>query len=136
MWGYQYRPDKPRITKGAREKAAKSGKPAKPVKYESPGGQRNGIDIPPATREHLGDPAVPLWVTEGSRKADSAASAGLACVSLSGVWSWRGRNADGGKLAVADWQDIAVNGRRVVLAFDSDVATQPKVASALLELSE
>jgi Domain of unknown function (DUF3854) len=136
VWGYQYRPDKPRITKSARERAAKSGKPAKPVKYESPGGQRNGIDIPSATRKHLGDPSVPLWVTEGSRKADSAASAGLACVSLSGVWSWRGRNADGGKLAVGDWRDIAVNGRRVVLAFDSDVATQPKVAAALLELSE
>jgi Protein of unknown function (DUF3631)/Domain of unknown function (DUF3854) len=123
VWGYQYRPDAPRIMDG------------KPRKYETPWQQRGGIDIPPAIREQIGDTSVPLLVTEGTRKADSAVSAGLACVSLLGVWSWRGANPVGGKVALADWHDIALNGRRVVLAFDSDVARKRAVAKALAELA-
>ncbi|MGH2689337.1 MAG: DUF3854 domain-containing protein, partial [Actinomycetota bacterium] len=105
-WGYQYRADRPR-TNGA----------GKPVKYETPTGQRNGIDVPPGVGPLLDDPAVPLFVTEGVKKADAAAVAGLACVALPGVWSWRGSNDHGGKVAVPDWHDVALNGRRVVLAF-------------------
>lgn len=78
---------------------------------------------------------MPLLVTEGTRKADSAVTAGLCCVALPGVWGWRGSNGHGGKLAVADWHDIALNGRRVVLAFDSDVTTKPEVRLALDELA-
>jgi Protein of unknown function (DUF3631)/Domain of unknown function (DUF3854) len=124
VWGYQYRPDRPRQTRAGTV-----------VKYETPKGQRNGIDVPPAIKDMLGDPAVPLLYTEGSRKADAAVSAGLACVSLAGVWGWRGRNTKGGKLAVPEWHDIALNGRRVVGAFDSDIATKHKVQQALAELA-
>ncbi len=119
VWGYQYRPDEPRLRDG------------KPVKYETPTGQRNGIDVPPGVAEHLGDPAVPLWVTEGVKKADAATLAGLACIALPGVWSWRGRNEAGGKVAIADWHDVALNDRRVILAFDSDVTVKPAVRKAL-----
>jgi hypothetical protein len=124
VWGYQLRPDAPRVTKAGDT-----------VKYETPKGQLGGIDIPPGARERIGDPAVPLLVTEGSRKADAAVSAGLACVSLLGVWSWRGTNAARGKVALPDWHDIALNGRRVVLAFDSDVTRKRAVAQALAELA-
>ncbi len=72
----------------------------------------------------LGDPGV-----------DAAASAGLCCVSVSGVWNWRGTNPVGGKVALPDWHDIALNGRRVVLAFDSDVTAKRAVATALGELA-
>ena len=124
VWGYQYRPDEPRVTKAGSV-----------IKYETPKDQRNGIDIPPGARDQIGDPSVPLLVTEGSRKADAAVSAGLACVSLNGVYGWRGRNGRGGRLAVADWHDIALNGRRVVLAFDSDVVRKRVVQQALAELA-
>ena len=124
IWGYQYRADRPRLRDG------------KPAKYETPTGQRNGIDVPPGVGPQLGDPAVPLWVTEGVKKADSAAEHGLCCVALPGVWSWRGRNGQGGKVAVGDWHDIALNDRRVILAFDSDVMVKPSVRSALLELAK
>jgi Domain of unknown function (DUF3854) len=123
VWGYQYRPDAPRILDG------------KPRKYETPYQQAGGIDVPPAIKDKLGDPSVPLFVTEGSKKADSAVSAGLACVSVLGVWNWRGSNAVGGKVALPDWHDIALNGRRVVLAFDSDVVRKRAVAKALAELA-
>jgi len=122
-WGYQYRPDNPRERDG------------KPVKYETPIGQPNHIDVPPGVGHHLGDPAVPLWVTEGVKKADAGALAGLCIVALPGVWSWRGTNAKGGKTAVADWHDIALNDRRVVLAFDSDVARKKAVRTALDQLA-
>lgn len=118
-WGYQYRPDDPRLRDG------------KPVKYETPVGQRNGIDVPPGVAHHLGDPSVPLWVTEGVKKADAGALAGLCIIALPGVWSWRGGNAQGGKVAVPDWQDIALNDRRVILAFDGDVARKKSVRAAL-----
>jgi hypothetical protein len=124
VWGYQYRPDVPRVRNG------------KAVKYETPFGQRNGIDVPPGAGRQLGDPAIPLWVTEGVKKADAATIAGLCCVALLGVWSWRGTNERRGKVAVSDWHDIALNGRRVVIAFDSDVVVKPSVQSALDVLSE
>lgn len=120
---WQYRPDKPRVTKAGRT-----------VKYETPGGSRLVIDVPPRVRSQLGDPKVPLWVTEGARKADAAVSAGLCCVALAGVDAWQGTNSSGGKTALADWKDIALNGRRVYLAFDSDAASKPSVAGALERL--
>jgi len=123
VWGYQYRPDHPRIRSG------------KPVKYETPTKQRNGLDVPPGVGPKLADPAVPLWVTEGIKKADAAALAGLACVALPGVWSWRGTNVNGGKTAISDWHDVALNGRRVIIAFDSDVTRKRPVRSALNELA-
>jgi len=118
--GFQYRPDAPRTTETGR-----------PVKYETPGGQANRLDVPPGVGPKLGDPNVELWITEGARKADAAAHRGLACVSLTGVWNWRSTNPSGGKVALPDWQDVALNGRRVVLAFDSDSRSNPSVGKAL-----
>jgi hypothetical protein len=122
---WQYRPDKPRA----------SGKTGKPVKYETPGGSRMVMDVPPRVRAKLGDPKVPLWVTEGVKKADAAVSAGLCCVALLGVWNWKGTNTLGGKTALPAFHDIAWNdGRRVYVAYDSDVMTNPKVHWALADI--
>lgn len=123
-WGYQYRPDSPRELRG------------KIVKYETPVNQRNGIDVPPGVGDRLGDPAVPLFITEGIKKADCGALNGLCIIALPGVWSWRGSNNSGGRVAVADWHDIALNGRRVILAFDGDVARKPSVRKALHALAD
>ncbi len=126
-WGeiatYQVRPDEPRIGKGG-----------KPVKYETPKGTRMVLDVPPSVRSLLGDPSVPLFVTEGVRKADAAASLGLCCVGVIGVWNFRGTNDQGGKTALADWEAIALNGRDVYIVFDSDVMTKREVHQALVRL--
>ncbi|MDP9363543.1 MAG: DUF3854 domain-containing protein, partial [Chloroflexota bacterium] len=119
---YQIRPDEPRVSDG------------KPIKYETPARSRMVLDVPAAARARLGNPSAPLWVTEGARKADSAVSFGLCCVALLGVWNWRGTNDDGGKTALPDWEQIALNGRDVYLVFDSDVATKPPVHAALARL--
>ncbi len=120
---YQLRPDQPRVMHG------------KPIKYETPRGTRMMIDVPAHARPSIGNPSIPLVVTEGARKADAAVSAGLACVDLLGVWNWRGRNEHGGAVALPDWESVALRDRLVYLAFDSDVMSKIEVAKALHRLS-
>jgi len=120
---YQIRPDHPRLNKAG-----------KIIKYETPKGSSMRLDIPPSALAALGDPRVPLVITEGVRKADSAVSKGICCVALLGVWNWRGTNSKGGKTALPEWEVIALNGREVFIAFDSDVTTKPAVRSAMERL--
>ncbi len=120
---YQIRPDDPRINKEG-----------KLIKYETPQGSRMCLDVPPAARPFLGKPERPLFITEGIRKADAAVSKGLCCIALLGVWNWRGTNSDGGKVALSDWDYIALNDREVYIVFDSDVMQKPAVYQALARL--
>jgi hypothetical protein len=119
---YQSRPNTPRIRNG------------KAVKYETPSGTRMVIDVPPSARPNLTDPTTSLFVTEGVRKADAAVSRGLCCIDVLGVWNWRGTNGHGGKVALPDWESIALNERKVYLCFDSDAMTKPEVYGALARL--
>jgi virulence-associated protein VagC len=119
---YQCRPDAPRIKDG------------KALKYETPLKARMALDVPPGARAKLADPAVPLFITEGVRKADAAVSKGLCAVALLGVWNWRGTNEDGGRVALADWESVALKGRQTYIVFDSDVMLKPEVSGALARL--
>jgi hypothetical protein len=121
--GYQIRPDDPRAVNG------------RILKYETPKGMRMLLDVPPAARAALGDPHIPFTITEGARKADAAVSLDACCVSLLGVWNWRGTNVYGGKTALPDLEAVACNGRTVYLAFDSDAMTKAAVHGALTRLS-
>ncbi len=122
---HQIRPDTPHF-KG-------DGKPA--PKYQTPKGARLCLDVPLAAREKLGDPATPLYITEGARKCDAAVSRGLCCIGVLGVWNWRGTNTKGGAAALGDWENVALKNRRVYVAFDSDVSHKPEVAKALRRLA-
>ncbi len=117
---YQIRSDAPRVNRDG-----------KAIKYETPKGARMVLDVPPRARPWLGDPKRPLFITEGVRKADAGVSAGLCIVALLGVWNWRGRNDHDGKLALPDWDSIALNGREVYVVFDSDVMVKAAVHLAL-----
>lgn len=120
---YQIRPDDPR-----------AGRDGKPIKYDTPRGAKMALDVPSAARPHLGKRDRPLFITEGSKKADSAVSHGLCCISLLGVWNWRGANEDGGKTVLAAWESIALENREVYIVFDSDIALKPEVYRALVRL--
>lgn len=120
---YLLRPDDPRMSKG------------KPIKYEIAKGAGMLLDVPPAVRPRLGDPSTPLWITEGSKKADAGVSVGLTTIGLIGVWNWRGTNGMGGKTALGDWEAIAFNRRKVYLAFDSDAWLNRSVHMALKRLT-
>jgi Domain of unknown function (DUF3854) len=125
--GHLLRPDEPRseTTKGGKIRI---------IKYEMPKGWRMILDVPPRCRAALGDPKTYLFITEGPLKADSAASKGLCCIALLGVWNWRGTNEQGGKTVLADFESIALNGRSVFIVFDSDVTQKRQVRGALLRL--
>ncbi len=102
----------------------------------------------------LADPKIPLWITEGQKKADALASlcppgnaeapAGsvlasgpvLAAISLLGVWNFKGKNELGGVTWLADWDLVALKGRPVRLVFDSDVLSKRPVQQALQRLTE
>lgn len=109
---HQFKPDSPR-------KDPKKGR--KRVKYETPKNTAVRLDVPRGAAASLADTSVPLWITEGSKKADAAVTAGLCCISLQGVECWR----------VDDWQDVALLGRQVYIAYDSDVMTKDGVKTAL-----
>src|SRR5207245_797405 len=53
---------------------------------------------------------------------------------LSGVWNWRGTNSHGGKVALPDWESIALSDRQVYIVFDSDVSILPTEHAALVRL--
>jgi hypothetical protein len=119
---YQARPDTPRLRQG------------KLVKYETPPGTQMALDVPPSARPWLGDPGRPLFITEGARKADAGVSQGLCTIDLLGVWNWRGTNVYGGKVALPDWESVALNGRPTYIVFDSDVMAKVEVYAALARL--
>ena len=128
---YQLRPDNPRMNKKGKAR-----------KYEMRSGSRMLLDVHPRLGRPYGDgevaliagPAIPLFITEGIPKADAGISIGLCCIALLGVWNFRGSNAAGGKTALADWESVALNGRSVYIAFDSDVMEKPEVYDALARL--
>ncbi len=51
---------------------------AKPIKYECVPGASPVLDVSPLTNDQINDPSKPLIITEGAKKADSAASRGFA----------------------------------------------------------
>ncbi len=113
--GAQYvsRPDKPR-----------PGEKGKLIKYETPADFEVPIDCPPRCKDDLEDATVPLFVTEGIKKADSAASKGLCCLALLGVWQFRNH----------EWDSIELKRRKVYIAFDSDSIENAHVNDAANKL--
>ena len=122
---YTFKPDQPRVTTSKR-----SGKPRE-IKYENPKGQGLRLDCPPRCQKDLGNPAIELWITEGSKKADAGASHGLCIIALNGVNGFIGKNQFGAVTALADWNYIALKGRIVNVCFDSDAVNVPEVRQAL-----
>lgn len=119
QFGSIYKPDNPRVIKG------------KTLKYENPKGSHLRVDCPPRCQPQLGDPTVPLFVTEGVKKGDALASRGCCTVDLLGVWGFKGKNESGGTTVLDDWHHIALRGRPVYIAYDSDVTVKPQVRQAL-----
>jgi hypothetical protein len=123
---FQFRPDEPRLNDSGR-----------PIKYETPYGCRPCLDIPPRMRHLLADPAIPLLITEGAKKADSAASHDVLCLNVTGVYGWLQAGEDGQEsLPLSDWDHIKLRGRRVEIAYDSDITVKPEVKRASTRLAE
>ena len=77
---------------------------------------------PPADWQGLAsDPTQTLLITEGEKKALAACQAGLSCLALAGVWSWRAKLDSGERLMLPGLDQIIWKGRTVELVPDSDV---------------
>ncbi len=126
--GQDFRPDHPEVDK----------RTGKPRKYDKPQGTRNVVDVHPSLRETIADPAVDLWITEGIKKADSAVSQGLCCIGLSGVdnFVYKPNGSRNPAEPCPEWDAIALAGRRVFVAYDSDSASNPRVQAARHRLTE
>src|SRR5262245_23234820 len=70
-------------------------------RYRSPSGKPNRLYIPALLLpEILADPDVGLWITEGEKKSLAACQAGLPCIAVAGVWSWRTKRTPKGSETV------------------------------------
>lgn len=112
------------------------------AKYLSPKGSGCRVYFPPNTRQFLSDPTVSLLITEGEKKSLKADQEGFACVGLGGVDSWsksRETGPDGKKIGdrelIKDFDHVALFGRKVFIAFDSDIVEKTGVQRAEWELS-
>jgi hypothetical protein len=131
-----YRPDSPRVLEDKKKKNPDGTHPNKVLKYEMPKGESVRLDCPPVCQPMLSDPSIPLWITEGQKKADALVSARLCAIALLGVWNFKGKNEFGASTILADWDYIALKNRDVRIVFDSDVMTKPAVRLALNRLTE
>ena len=119
----QLRRDVPRVkTKGGKEFE---------LKYESPAGGENYVDVHPRTRDRVRNGREPLIIVEGVKKQDSGISKGLLVVGLPGVWSWKGRDTG----LLSDFDAIPLRRRSVIVCYDADVASKPEVQHAIRRLS-
>lgn len=59
---------------------------------------------------------IPLYVTEGEKKALKACQEGLPCVAVAGLWNW----SDGSGELISDFDHIELKGRTTFLVPDND----------------
>jgi phage/plasmid-associated DNA primase len=118
---WQYRPDNP----------PKDPKTGKVRKYAAPAGRASVLDVHPRHRNAIIDPTIPLWITEGIKKADSLTSRGCCAVALSGVWNWRSHLG-----TLGDWEDVQLRGRHVIICYDADARENPQIGRAMHRLGK
>src|SRR5215210_3585996 len=116
--GYQLRPDRPR--KGG-------------PKYETPGGISPVVDVHPRMLEEVRHGSGPLLITEGAKTGDAATSRGVPTVVLAGVWMWCVPKVKPYRLKPS-FDYIRLEGREVIVAFDSDCMAKANVQDALAAL--
>jgi len=114
----------------------------KSIKYESPKGAANRAYFPPGLGSLMSDASQPILITEGEKKALSAAQLGFATIGLVGVWGWQDRRlrrssgtASGPRRAIPDLARFQWTGRRVYLIFDSDAIQSVPIQAAERELA-
>jgi hypothetical protein len=126
-----FRPDEP----DPDNPGAKYLQPPKKKPRMKRGGPGNVLDVLEGHR--IGEMDTPVLFTEGFKKADSITSAGrredieILAVAISGVWNFLSEGEP-----IADMYHIPVEGRRVYVAFDSDMLRNPMIQMAAERLAE
>ena len=84
-------------------------------KYLQPRNTTLHLYFPPGVNGNLADTTIPLYITEGEKKALKGAQESLCCIGLGGLWSWK----TGGK-PLPEFDQIAFEGRDVAIIPDND----------------
>lgn len=101
-------------------------------KYEQPAKIKPVLDILPRYRPFLADTSIPVWITEGAKKADALASLfdmAILPISINGVNGW----SSSGMLK--DFDQLQFRPRHVIFAPDGDIQSNQYVALALDRLN-
>jgi hypothetical protein len=126
----QFRPDRPRRDDDG-----------KLIKYEIPHKASQRLILHLRALAALREGTGPVYVTEGAKKVDALVSAGATALGVIGVQSFavkrtaaeKKRGAP--KVLLPDWQHVMLQGRHVILAYDSDAASNNDVAQAEQDLA-
>jgi Domain of unknown function (DUF3854) len=122
---YQIRTDEPRIDRSVGA-----------VEYEVCAGRQFALDVPPASAPLLLDPCIPLYITDEVFKADSAASHGLCCVDLVGLWATADESDVMKRLNPGDWDGIVLDHRIVRFVYDADSTHRAQTRNAFATLQQ
>ncbi len=87
-------------------------------KYIQRKGTSNHLYIPCAVTSIIKDASIPLYITEGEKKALKASQDGLYSVAIGGLWSWSDGSEE--KNLVSDFALIEWQGRTVYIVPDND----------------
>jgi hypothetical protein len=101
------------------------------IRYHQRPGSPPRLYIPARARAALADPAVPLLITEGEKKALKADQEGLACLAIGGLWTWRAGGNPVADLDRIDWFE-----RETLIVPDSDVWTRPDLLQPVFALGK
>ncbi len=105
----------------------------KKISYLQPKGKNTIPYIPALTLTAKNKSNIPLWHTEGEKKALKLCQHGVPTIALPGVWNFRGRQEEAG--LAEEITGFELKGRTNYLCFDSDLWVNPSVRSALYEYS-
>lgn len=109
-------------------------------KYLQLKGQKSHFYFPPFMNwESIAlDPQVPIYITEGERKAAKACVMDLPCLGLAGVWNWCVKQDDNYQKKIIqpikDFQLLEWNGRKTYIVFDSDSIYNSNIEYAIQAL--
>lgn len=117
-----FKPDRPLIS-------IKDGKKAR--KYLRPMGTKSRLYIPRKVWTVINNVLVPIFITEGERKALKATQEGFYTVAVSGVWNWSSNHRPIEDLDYIKWEN-----RIVYIVFDSDKFRNKNVLLAEKHLAE
>ena len=112
---------------------------AKPQRYAQPRNSGVAAYFPPTLigctwREVVSNTDVPVCLTEGELKAACCCSLGAPVIGLGGVNNWRAAAMARDQL-LPELEEFSWQGRTVIILFDSDIDSNPQVASACGMLS-
>lgn len=106
----------------------------KPMRYVQTPDSINEVYAPPIIQweKVIGDPEVPLVITEGEKKSACGCKNGMPTLGLGGVWCFK---SNAKKVALLpQLKVIKWAGRKVYLIYDSDARTNPDVVAAQVAL--